>query len=150
MGMDKVKVLFLAANPLGTDRLKLDEEIRAITEKVYASEYRDFLHIESSFSTLSTYFEDTREEMTDEEESIYDAYYENALTRVEFSQPDSFENVNYPCGLDSFEIWMKWIDTEVGPKVLGLDYFENFYLDNLFKLQWSKNEMMKRNLSIST
>jgi hypothetical protein len=51
MVMDKVKVLFLAANPLGTDRLKLDEEIRAITEKVYASEYRDYLQIESSWAT---------------------------------------------------------------------------------------------------
>src|SRR5260370_20071857 len=48
--MDKVKVLFLAANPLGTDRLKLDEEIRAITEKVYASEYRDYLQVESSWA----------------------------------------------------------------------------------------------------
>src|SRR5260370_29407240 len=48
--MDKVKVLFLAANPLGTDRLKLDEEIRAITEKVYASEYRDRLKVESSWA----------------------------------------------------------------------------------------------------
>jgi len=46
----KVKILFLAANPLGTDRLKLDEEIRAITEKVYASEYRDYLQIESSWA----------------------------------------------------------------------------------------------------
>ncbi len=50
MVMDKVKVLFLAANPLGTDRLKLDEEIRAITEKVYASEYRDYLQVESSWA----------------------------------------------------------------------------------------------------
>ncbi len=48
--MDKVKVLFLAANPLGTDRLKLDEEIRAITEKVYASEYREYLQVESSWA----------------------------------------------------------------------------------------------------
>jgi len=30
--MDKIKVLFLAANPANTNRLKLDEEIRAITE----------------------------------------------------------------------------------------------------------------------
>jgi hypothetical protein len=48
--MDKVKVLFLAANPLDTDRLKLDEEIRTITEKVSASEYRDYLQIESSWA----------------------------------------------------------------------------------------------------
>lgn len=49
--MDKVKVLFLAANPLGTDRLKLDEELRAIAEKVYASAYREHLQIESSWAT---------------------------------------------------------------------------------------------------
>jgi hypothetical protein len=50
MVMNKIKVLFLAANPLGTDRLNLDEEIRAITEKVYASEYRDYLQVESSWA----------------------------------------------------------------------------------------------------
>jgi hypothetical protein len=39
--------LFLAANPASTSKLMLDEEIHAITEKVYASEYRDYLKVES-------------------------------------------------------------------------------------------------------
>ena len=43
--MSKVKVLFLAANPLGTSRLDLDEEIRLIEEKIYASEHRDQLDL---------------------------------------------------------------------------------------------------------
>ena len=43
--MDKVKVLFLAANPAGTQPLKLDEEIRQITAKVRASEHRDSLEL---------------------------------------------------------------------------------------------------------
>lgn len=47
---DTVKVLFLAANPLKTGRLQLDEEIRAITEKVYASEYREYLEIVPSLA----------------------------------------------------------------------------------------------------
>src|SRR3954452_14667286 len=45
--MDKVKVLFLAANPAGTQRLQLDEEIRQITAKVRASEHRDSLELVS-------------------------------------------------------------------------------------------------------
>ncbi len=45
--MDGITILFLAANPASTDKLMLDEEIRAITEKIYASEYRDHLKVES-------------------------------------------------------------------------------------------------------
>ena len=41
--MDKIKSLFLAANPSDTSPLKLDEEIREITKKIRASEYRDQL-----------------------------------------------------------------------------------------------------------
>jgi tetratricopeptide (TPR) repeat protein len=39
----KIKILFLAANPAGTKPLMLDEEIRQITAKIRASEYRDSL-----------------------------------------------------------------------------------------------------------
>ena len=39
--MTKVKVLLLSANPQGTPKLKLDEEVREITQKVRASEHRD-------------------------------------------------------------------------------------------------------------
>jgi hypothetical protein len=48
--MDKVKVLFLAANPDGTSPLKLDEEIRQITAKVRASEHRDSLELVSRWA----------------------------------------------------------------------------------------------------
>jgi hypothetical protein len=48
--MDKVKVLFLAANPAGTQPLKLDEEIRQITAKVRAAEYRDSLELVSRWA----------------------------------------------------------------------------------------------------
>ena len=39
--MDKVKVLFLSANPVATPKLQLDEEIRQIGIKLRAAEYRD-------------------------------------------------------------------------------------------------------------
>lgn len=48
--MVKIKTLFLAANPVGTDPLKLDEEIRAINEKITASEYRDSLELVSNWA----------------------------------------------------------------------------------------------------
>jgi CHAT domain-containing protein len=48
--MDKIKVLFLAANPESTTRLKLDEEIREITSKIRASEYRDSVEIISAWA----------------------------------------------------------------------------------------------------
>jgi CHAT domain-containing protein len=41
--MDKIKVLFLAANPFKD--LNLDVEVRTITEKIRASEYRDCLQL---------------------------------------------------------------------------------------------------------
>jgi CHAT domain len=48
--MDKVKVLFLAANPAGTQPLQLDEEIRQITAKVRVAEYRDSLELVSRWA----------------------------------------------------------------------------------------------------
>ena len=48
--MNMVKVLFLAANPAGTQPLQLDEEIRQITAKVRAAEYRDSLELVSRWA----------------------------------------------------------------------------------------------------
>ena len=48
--MSKIKVLFLAANPAGTRPLRLDEEIRQITAKVRAAEYRDSLELVSRWA----------------------------------------------------------------------------------------------------
>ncbi len=48
--MKKITVLFLAANAVKKNQLGLDEEIRAITEKIRASEHRDLLHLVSSWS----------------------------------------------------------------------------------------------------
>lgn len=45
--MTNVKVLFLAANPPDTRGLRLDLEIREITEKIRASDFRDALEIVS-------------------------------------------------------------------------------------------------------
>lgn len=47
---EKVTVLFLAANPRGTERLSLDEEIRSITDKIRASEGRDALNLVSAWA----------------------------------------------------------------------------------------------------
>jgi hypothetical protein len=42
-----IKVLFLKSNPEGTPPLKLDEEVRLITQKIRDSEYRDVLKLET-------------------------------------------------------------------------------------------------------
>ena len=48
--MNGIKVLFLAANPLDTHRLRLDVEIREITEKIRASDGRDFVELISRWA----------------------------------------------------------------------------------------------------
>jgi hypothetical protein len=45
-----IKVLFLAANPAGTNLLALDEEIRAIDAKIRGSEHRDRLELVSHWA----------------------------------------------------------------------------------------------------
>jgi hypothetical protein len=42
-----IKTLFFASNPEGTSPLMLDEEIRTISEKIRASDYRDVLELVS-------------------------------------------------------------------------------------------------------
>lgn len=49
-GMQTVKALFLAANPARTNRLALDEEMRAIEQKVRASAHRDVLVFQSNWA----------------------------------------------------------------------------------------------------
>ena len=44
------KILFLAANPVGTDPLRLDEEIRAIDEALRMAEFRDRFEIEQQWA----------------------------------------------------------------------------------------------------
>lgn len=48
--MNKIKALFLAANPEDTSTLKLDEEIRSISEKIRASSHRDMIELTSSWA----------------------------------------------------------------------------------------------------
>jgi len=48
--ISNIKTLFLAANPTGTPRLQLDEEIRSIAEKIRASEYRDMIKVEQAWA----------------------------------------------------------------------------------------------------
>jgi len=43
--MDKIKILFLSANPAGTPQLKLDEEARVIEAKIRAADHRDSLEL---------------------------------------------------------------------------------------------------------
>jgi len=43
--MNKIKVLLLASNPKATSSLNIDEEIRAITKKIRASNYRDLIEL---------------------------------------------------------------------------------------------------------
>jgi hypothetical protein len=48
--MEKIKALFFAANPVLTSRLSLDEEIRAITEKIHASRHHDSIDLVSALA----------------------------------------------------------------------------------------------------
>lgn len=48
--METVKTLFLAANPASTNRLAIDEEMRAIEQKVRASDHRDALVFQSNWA----------------------------------------------------------------------------------------------------
>jgi hypothetical protein len=48
--MQIVKALFLAANPAGTTRLAVDEEMRAIEQKVRASDHPDVLVFQSNWA----------------------------------------------------------------------------------------------------
>lgn len=50
----KIKVLVIAANPATSMRLALDEEIREITQKVRAAEYRDLLDIYPALAARPT------------------------------------------------------------------------------------------------
>ncbi len=47
---EKIVVLFLAANPLDQESLRLDEEARAINEMIRKSEHRDSVKLESSWA----------------------------------------------------------------------------------------------------
>jgi hypothetical protein len=48
--MEKIRVLFVAANPQGTAQLSLDEEAREITKKIRMAEYRDTLEMVSCWA----------------------------------------------------------------------------------------------------
>jgi len=48
--VNKIKILFLAANPGDTNKLALDEEIREITSKIRAAEHRDSIDLISAWA----------------------------------------------------------------------------------------------------
>src|SRR3954452_16152669 len=48
--MDKIRVLFLAANPMKSSRLARDEEARAIDEKIQGARYRDSIELVSHWA----------------------------------------------------------------------------------------------------
>jgi hypothetical protein len=50
----KLKVLVFAANPLDQDRLRLDEEVRAITEKLRMSKHGDRVELVSAWAVRTT------------------------------------------------------------------------------------------------
>mgnify|MGYP002072872357 CR=1 FL=1 len=47
---ERITVLFLAANPLDQEQLRLDEEVRAIAEMIRKSEHRDAVRLESRWA----------------------------------------------------------------------------------------------------
>ncbi len=48
--MGKIKILFMSANPAGTQQLKLDEEAREIEAKIRAADHRDSLELISKWA----------------------------------------------------------------------------------------------------
>ncbi|MGD6966413.1 CHAT domain-containing protein [Rossellomorea vietnamensis] len=50
---EKINVLFLASNPTDQGSLRLDQEIRLISEKIRASEYRDSINLQSRWAVRS-------------------------------------------------------------------------------------------------
>lgn len=48
---EKITVLFIASNPQNSSNLKLDEEIRDLSEKIRASKYREAIEIKSIWAT---------------------------------------------------------------------------------------------------
>jgi len=46
----KITILFLAANPKNTDRLRLDEEVRTIDERLRLAQYRDRFNLEQQWA----------------------------------------------------------------------------------------------------
>ena len=51
---EKITVLFMAANPIDTAQLRLDEEARLIQEKIRLSEFRNSVSFESRWATRSS------------------------------------------------------------------------------------------------
>lgn len=51
---DTITVLFLASNPIDTPSLRLDEEARAIQEKIRKSEYRDTIKFETRWAVRTS------------------------------------------------------------------------------------------------
>ena len=51
---EKIKVLFLAANPVDQQQLRLDVEVRGIEEKIRASEHRDSVALTSRWAVRTT------------------------------------------------------------------------------------------------
>lgn len=50
----KITILFMASNPIDTSRLRLDEEVRSIQEKIRLSDYRDSVSFESRWAVRSS------------------------------------------------------------------------------------------------
>ena len=49
-----ITILFLAANPIDTEQLRLDEEIRAIDERLRRAEFRNFFEIKQHWAARVT------------------------------------------------------------------------------------------------
>lgn len=47
---ERVRILFLAANPKNTDKVRLDEEIRQIQERIRAADFRDHFDLQSRWA----------------------------------------------------------------------------------------------------
>lgn len=63
----EIKVLFLAANPVGTSQLKLDEEARNIKAKIRSAEFRDSMDFVTRWATRP---DDLQQELLEQKPQI--------------------------------------------------------------------------------
>lgn len=73
----EIRILFLASNPIDVDRIRLDEEVRAIQEKIRLSDHRDTVKFESRWAVRPS--------------DLFQAINETNPTIIHFSGHGSFD-----------------------------------------------------------
>jgi len=87
-----IKILFLAANPKDTPRVRLDEEIRGIREALLRSEFRDKFDIEQEWAVRVS---DLQSYLLQHKPDIVHFSGHGSKDNTENSQPDSVRAISF-------------------------------------------------------